>query len=73
MKECSPSVAPIVKGDKFYQDHCPRNDLELEQMKNIPHASAVRSLMYAKVYTRPDIGFVVGMLGIYQSNPGIDH
>ncbi|RVW21544.1 Retrovirus-related Pol polyprotein from transposon TNT 1-94 [Vitis vinifera] len=26
-----------------------------------------------KVYTRPDIAFVVGMLGRYQSNPGIDH
>ncbi|RVW83177.1 Retrovirus-related Pol polyprotein from transposon TNT 1-94 [Vitis vinifera] len=25
------------------------------------------------VYTRLDIAFVVGMLGIYQSNPGINH
>ena len=29
--------------------------------------------MYAHVCTRPDISFVVGMLGRYQSNPGTDH
>ncbi|XP_059598730.1 secreted RxLR effector protein 161-like [Vitis vinifera] len=40
-------------------------------MKNIPYASAVGSLMYAQVCTRPDIAFAVGTLG--QSNPGIDH
>ena len=42
-------------------------------MKNIPYASVVGSLMYAQVCTRPDIAFVVGMLGRYQSNPGLDH
>ncbi|RVW58770.1 Retrovirus-related Pol polyprotein from transposon TNT 1-94 [Vitis vinifera] len=73
MKNCSPSVSPIVKGDRFNLDQCPKNDLEREQMKNIPYASAVGSLMYAQVCTRPDIAFAVGMLGRYQSNPGIDH
>ena len=29
--------------------------------------------MYAQVCTRPSIAFAVGMLGRYQSNPGIDH
>ncbi|KAK9137183.1 hypothetical protein Sjap_007777 [Stephania japonica] len=29
--------------------------------------------MYARVCTRPDIAFAVGMLGRYQSNPGMDH
>ncbi|XP_041011264.1 secreted RxLR effector protein 161-like [Juglans microcarpa x Juglans regia] len=42
-------------------------------MKNIPYASAVGSLMYAQVCTRPDIAFAVGMLGRYQSDPGLDH
>ncbi|KAL4383566.1 hypothetical protein GQ457_15G010160 [Hibiscus cannabinus] len=73
MKDCSPSVAPIVKGDKFNLNQCPKNEFEREQMKNIPYASVVGSLMYAQVCTRPDIAFVVGMLGRYQSNPGIDH
>jgi len=73
MKDCSPSVAPIVKGDRFNLNQCPKNDFEREQMKNIPYAFVVGSLMYAQVCTRPDIAFVVGMLGRYQSNPGIDH
>ena len=73
IKDCSPSIAPIVKGDRFNLDQCPKNDLEREQVKNIPYASIVGSLMYAQVCTRPNIAFVVGMLGRYQSNPDIDH
>ncbi|KAK4385684.1 Retrovirus-related Pol polyprotein from transposon TNT 1-94 [Sesamum angolense] len=52
---------------------CPRNDLEWEQMKDVPYAYAIGSLMYAQVCTRSDIAFVVGMLGRYQINPGLDH
>ncbi|KAL0413635.1 UNVERIFIED_CONTAM: Retrovirus-related Pol polyprotein from transposon TNT 1-94 [Sesamum radiatum] len=73
MKDCSPSVAPIVKGDKLHLNQCPRNDLKGEQMKDIPYASGIGSLMYAQVCTRPNIAFVVGMLGRYQSNPSLDH
>jgi hypothetical protein len=29
--------------------------------------------MYAQVCTRPDITFIVGMLGWYQIDPGMDH
>ncbi|XP_074304887.1 secreted RxLR effector protein 161-like [Silene latifolia] len=42
-------------------------------MKNIPYASAVGSIMYAQVYTRPDIADAVGVLRRYQSNPGLDN
>ena len=73
MKNCSPSVAPILKGDRFDLNQCPKNDFEWEHMKNIPYALAVGSLMYAQVCTRSDIAFVVGILGRYQSNPGLDH
>ena len=73
MKDCSPSVAPIVKGDRFHLNQSPRNDFEKEQMKNILYALVVGSLMYAQVCTRPDIAFAVGILGRYQSNPCIDH
>ncbi|XP_047312879.1 secreted RxLR effector protein 161-like [Impatiens glandulifera] len=42
-------------------------------MQKIPYASAVGSLMYAQVCTRPDLAYIVGMLGRYLSNPGMDH
>ena len=73
MKNCSPSLAPIVKGDRFTLNQCPKNDLEWKKMRNTPHASAVGSLMYAQVCTRPNITYVVGVLSRYQSNPGDDH
>ena len=73
MRDYSPSVALIVKGDRFNLNQCPKNELEKEQMKNILYASAVQSMMYAQVCTRPNIAFVVGMLGRYQSNPRLDH
>ena len=65
MKDCSPSVAPTVKGDRFNLNQCPKDDFEREQMQNIPYASVVGSLIYAQVCTRPDIAFAVGMLGRY--------
>jgi hypothetical protein len=42
-------------------------------MKSVPYASAVDSLMYAQVCTRPDLAFVTGMLGRYQKNSGVSH
>ena len=46
MKDCSPSVALIVKGDRFNLNQYLKNELEREQMKNIPYASVVGSIMY---------------------------
>ncbi|KAK2993630.1 hypothetical protein RJ640_013174, partial [Escallonia rubra] len=73
MQNCAPTVAPVVKGDKFSLLQCPRNQLEQDKMERIPYASAVGSLMYAQVCTRPDIAYAVGMLGRYQINPGLGH
>ena len=42
-------------------------------MQAVPYASAVGSLQYAQVCTRPDLAFVTGLLGRYQSNPGMEH
>ena len=30
MKDCSPSIASIVKGDRFNLNQCPKNELERE-------------------------------------------
>ena len=42
-------------------------------MSNVPYSSAVGSLMYAMLCTRPDICFAVGLVSQYQSNPGREH
>ena len=38
---------PIAKGDKFSLTQCRKSNLEIQEMENIPYASAVGSLMYA--------------------------
>ncbi|XP_074356369.1 secreted RxLR effector protein 161-like [Apium graveolens] len=63
---------PVSKGDKISLKQCPKNELEIREMQRIPYASAVGSLMYAQVCTQPDITFIVGMLGRYLSNPGME-
>lgn len=73
MQDCAPKESPIVKGDKLSLEQCPKNISEQMEMKGIPYASIVGSLMYALVCTRPDISFAVGMLGRYQSNSGLAH
>ena len=42
-------------------------------MKQIPYASAIGSLMYDMVCTRPDIAHTVGVVSRFLSNPGKDH
>ena len=73
MQNCKPGNTPVSRGDKFCIGQCPKNDHEAKQMHNIPYASAIGCMMYAQVCTRPDIAYIIGMLGRYLSNPGMDH
>ncbi|KAA0056359.1 putative transposable element-related protein [Cucumis melo var. makuwa] len=52
---------------------CPKITLEIKEMQKVPYASAVGSLMYAQICTRPDIAFIVGVLGKYLRNSMMDH
>jgi hypothetical protein len=63
----------VAKRDKFSLNQCPRIELEKSKMQNILYASVVGSIMYAQVCTRSDIAYIIGMLGKYLSNPGLDH
>ena len=73
MHACKPSPAPIAKGDSFGEFQCPKNQYVIDRMKVVPYASAMGSLQYAQVCTRPDLAFLTGILGRYHSNPGIEH
>ena len=68
-----PAPASIVKGDSFGEFQYPKNQYEIDQMKAVPYASAVGSLQYAQICMRPDLAFVTGLLGRFQSNPGTEH
>ena len=73
MQNSKPGDTPVAKGDKFNLSQCPKTNIEIKEMQKIHYSSVTRSLMYAQVCTRPDIAFIVGMLGRYLSNPDIDH
>ena len=73
MKIFSPSPVPIVKGERFSLNQCLKNDLKRKKMRDTPYASAIESFKYAQVCTRPDIAYVVRVLGRRQSNPRVDH
>jgi hypothetical protein len=73
MYKCSATPAPVVKGDKLGTFQCLKNKYESNQMKSIPYASAVESLMYAQVCTCPDIAFITGLLDRFQTNPRLKH
>ena len=73
MQNCKSSPAPIVKGNRYGEFQCPKNQHEIDQMKMVPYSLAVGSLQYAQVCTRPDLAFVIGLLDRYQSNSGIEH
>ena len=65
MQNCKPGDIPVVKGDKFNKDQCPKNEIERAKMNDKPFGSALGNLMYAQVCTRPDIAFIVGVFGRY--------
>jgi hypothetical protein len=71
MQSYSLGKAPIVRGDVFSKSQCPQSGNERTQMQAITYASAVGSLTYAQVCTRPDIAYVVGVLEKYLSDPGL--
>ncbi|KAG8474805.1 hypothetical protein CXB51_031510 [Gossypium anomalum] len=48
-------------------------DDEIEYMSHVPYSSAVGSLMYAMVCSRPDLSYAVSAVSRYMANPGKEH
>eukprot|EP00253_Pinus_taeda_P018330 PITA_18330 len=64
---------PIPIGVKLSAEECPKTQEEEEDMSHVPYASAVGSLMYAMVCTRPDIAHALGVLSRSMSKPRKEH
>ena len=64
---------PVLQGVKLSQIQSPTTAEDREKMKVIPYASAIGSIMYAMLCTRPDVCLAISLAGRYQSNPGVDH
>ena len=64
---------PFRHGVPLFDDQRPKTHEEENMMRQVSYASAVGSLMYDMLCTRPDISYLVGMVSQYQSNPGPKH
>jgi hypothetical protein len=73
MQECNSVKVPILVCVKLYTDQCPKTLEEEEDMYCVPYVSAIGSLLYEMVYTRPDITHAVGVLRRYMSKLGKEH
>jgi hypothetical protein len=58
---------------KLTKKMCPKTHEEIDYMSRVPFSSAFGSLMYAMVFTRPDIAHAVGVVRRYMNNPGKEH
>ncbi|WKA04180.1 hypothetical protein VitviT2T_022237 [Vitis vinifera] len=65
--------SPLASHFKLSSRHSPSTDKEKEDMRRVSYASALGSLMYAMVCTRPDIAYAVGVVSRFLSNPGRHH
>ena len=63
----------MVSHFKLSKEACPKTEEEMVHMSKVPYASVVGSLMYAMVYTRPDVAHAVGVVSRYMNNPGKEH
>ncbi|KAK8662670.1 hypothetical protein V6N13_024561 [Hibiscus sabdariffa] len=52
---------------------CPSTPQERERMSQTPYASAIGSIMYAMICTRPDLLYALSMTSRYQVNPDEGH
>ena len=64
---------PTAHGITLSKEHCPQTDAELDSMSEVPYASAISSIMYAMICTRPDVSFALSVTSRYQSDPGMEH
>ena len=64
---------PIVYRKHPSKSMCPKTLEEKEHMKHIPYASAIGSIMYVMLCTRPDVPFALSVTSRYQSNYGEEH
>ena len=73
MDQAKKGFLPVLQGVKLSHTQCPTTAEDREKMKDVPYASAIGSIMYAMLCTRPDVCLAISLAGRYQSNPGMDH
>ncbi|KAF2303953.1 hypothetical protein GH714_025070 [Hevea brasiliensis] len=73
MNNAKPVTILFATHFKLSADTSPKTDEEMEHMSSVPYSSAVGSIMYAMVCTRPDISHAVSVASRYMACPEKEH
>lgn len=73
MWDCREVQTPMGSHIKLQALTTLQEDEQARDMDQIPYASAVGSLMYAMVSSRPYLAYAVGMVSTYMGKPGREH
>src|SRR5256886_1111732 len=73
MHEFKKGFLTMSHGVSLSKAQCPSTQDERDCMTKIPYASAIGSIMYAMICTRPDVSYALSATSRYQSNPGESH
>jgi hypothetical protein len=73
MKGAKSVVTPLAPHFRLSGNQSPTTAEDKAYMEHVPYASAVGSLMYAMVCTRPDISQAVSVVSRFMVNPGKAH
>ncbi|KAJ9542762.1 hypothetical protein OSB04_029268 [Centaurea solstitialis] len=73
MSEAKPVNTPFAPHFKLSSALSPSTQADVAYMARVPYSSAVGSLMYAMICTRPDLAYAVSMVSRYMANPGKEH
>src|SRR5438128_1260663 len=73
MHDAKSVSTPIAPHFKLSASQCSASDEEFEYMSRVPYSSAVGSLMYAMVCSRPDLSYAMSLVSRYMANPGKEH
>ena len=71
MQDSKKGLLSTRRGIILSNEQCHKTPQEEEDMRRIPYASAVASLMYVMLCTRHDICYAVRIVNRYQSNYGM--
>ena len=69
MHNAKPVSTPLAAHFKLSSALCPKSDADIEYMSRVPYSSAVGSLMYAMVFSRPDLSYALSVVSRYMANP----
>nr|GEY14218.1 retrovirus-related Pol polyprotein from transposon TNT 1-94 [Tanacetum cinerariifolium] len=70
---CKPVPTLLAPHFKLSSHECPKFEEDKEDMSHVSYSSAVGSLIYAMVRTRPDLAHDVSVTSRYMHNPGKMH